>query len=394
MLMTRTKTILSCVAGVLALIAAAQAVVPAAPAAPARLALGLPLPEKEFSVSSLAFSAGSERICIAGTDYDEMGKSTARVLLIDRATQAVAWQRTVAVPADLATLVPVQCLVGKDRVVLLANADTSLSPPQARTQTHVFAFDMHGKQTAARRLEIAGMERQGYKSEYGYTLGEAADGLRVAGYTRDQDGKAERYATYTMLLDAALAPRGLPVVRKNGAYTYPFIARIVGDSLYLAGRFFKASVTTNDLGSFSASRLNVAGGYVWSTPTAFTERMHVRVAIADDGTAYALGYEDGTTTLTVVTRDGKAQTPVAYASAYCRTNAMARHDGGIVAIRTPCAGKGKALVWIDVKTGKERQLKLVPGEPLYVESKGPALAVVARGKDGKLYLYSMAAGAL
>jgi hypothetical protein len=386
--MTLPRTILGCIGGLLALGAAAQA----EPVTPAKLPLGLPLQGKKFSIKSVAFSAGRERLCIAGDDYDEMGKSTARVLLIDRADKAVRWQKTVAVPEGLATLFPVQCLVGKNRVYLLANADTSLSPPQARTQTHVFAFDMHGKQTAARRLEIAGMQRQGYTSEYGYALNEAADGMRVAGYTRDQDGDVERYATYTMTLDAALAPRGLPVVRMNGAYTYPPSARIVGESVYLAGRFFKGATSTSDLGSFSASRLKVAGGYIWSTPMALGERMNFHFAVADDGSAYALGHKDGTTTLTVVTRDGKAQAPLAYVSAYCRTKAIARYDGGIVAVRTPCAGRGRAaLVWIDVKTGRERQLKLVPDEPLEVEANGNALAVVAAGRDGALYLYSMEA---
>jgi hypothetical protein len=284
-------------------------------------------------------------------------------------------------------------VVGTDRVYLLANADTSLSPPQAQTEAHVIAFDMRGNRVASTRVAVSD-DRHGYTSEYGYAMSEVTNGLNVAGYTRDQDGNAERYATYTVTLDVTLQPRGSALVRKNGAYTYPPSARMVGDSIYLAGRFFKANVSKNDLGEFAASRLRIGGGYVWSTRTVLTERMDFSLVVVDDGTSYSLGHSNGTTMLTAVSPDGKASAPLSYPSAYCDTRAIARYGKGIVAVREPCSGRGNTLVLIDTTTGKEQQVKSISDEPLYVASKNSLWAVLARDKNGKLYLYSAFAGEL
>lgn len=115
----------------------------AAPGAPARLVL--PVDGTTFYVNTMAFSASGDQLCLAGTDPDDMATTTVHFLLIDRVRNAVAWRTKLAVPNDLANIYPIKCLVTADRVYVLANADTSLSPPIAETQTHVIAFDLHGR---------------------------------------------------------------------------------------------------------------------------------------------------------------------------------------------------------------------------------------------------------
>lgn len=359
---------------------------------PVQLALALPLDGVTFHADSIAFSESGDRLCIAGTDSDEMGTSTARLMLVDRKRNSVEWQKTIPVPDGLANVLPVQCLVGTEHVFLLANADTSLSPPQAQTETHVIAFDFHGNQSASRRLDIPGANRRGRISTYGYAVVEASAGLTIAGYTKDQDADTERYATYTVTLDPRLRQQNAALVRKNGAYTYPPAARIVGDNIYLAGRFFRAVVSDHDIGEFAASRLRTGGGYLWSTRTGVDDLSNIQIVIADDGTTYSLGYTKRTTMLSAVTPAGKALVPLTFPSTYCRTYAVAPYGNGIVAVRAPCSGQGNALVAIDTTTGKEQTVKSIAGEPFYVATKGPLWAVMARDKLGKSYLYSARGG--
>jgi hypothetical protein len=353
----------------------------AAPGAPARLVL--PVDGTTFYVNTMAFSASGDKLCLAGTDPDDMATTTVHFLLIDRVRNAVAWRTKLAVPNDLANIHPVKCLVAADRVYVLANADTSLSPPIAETQTHVIAFDLHGKRIASARVDVPGM------SQYGYAMAESPDGLRIAGYTRDRGGPAERYGTYSVTLGATLRPTGAPVIRKNGAYAYPLDARIVGDSLYVAGRFYRAEARDDDFGTYAASRLRTGGGYVWSTPTALVWNMDNEIAVGADGTSYSLGSDRKTTTLAVVPPDGKARAPLTYRSAFCATDAIAPYGDGIVAVRQPCTGKeGYALVSIAAATGKEERLTAIPGEPLHVATHGPIWAVLARENGSTLVLHA------
>jgi hypothetical protein len=252
----------------------------------------------------------------------------------------------------------------------------------------VFAFGLRGDQIASRRLDIPG------RSWYGYVMNDVSDGLKVAGYIRDQEREAERYATYTVTLDAKLQQRGAPLLRKNGAYTYPLGARIVGDSVYMSGRFLPATVPEDYISAYAASRLRTDGGYIWSVRTPPIERTSVRIAVMADGTSYALGYSGNTTTLTIVTPDGKAPSPLTYPSTFCLPRAIARYGNGIVAVRERCKGKGNALVSIDPVAGTEQLVRSVRDEPMYVATKGSSWAVLARDKDGKVYLYSAADGGL
>lgn len=377
------NTPIKCIIGWLALLATARAAVLVPP-----VRLQLPLDGRAFVASSIEFDSTGKHICIAGSDLDDLGASTTRLLIVDLASETVLWQKSVPVPDQLATLDPVQCVVNQDRVFLLANAETSPSPPLAQSRAYVFGFDIRGSQIASRRLDVLG------RSWYGYAMRDTAGDLKVAGYIRDQDGDTERYATYTVSLDTWLRQRGTPLLRKNGAYSSPLGARIVGDSIFLFGRFYPALVSKDYLGEYSASRLRTAGGYVWSTRPAPVDRTSGRIAVADDGTSYSLGYHAETTTLTTVTPDGKARAPLAYLSALCQPLAVARYGKGILAVREPCKGKGNALVSIDLATGKEQLLTSVRDEPMYVATKGSLWAVLARDKDGAVFLYSAPAGGL
>jgi hypothetical protein len=347
-------------------------------ATPVRIAL--PLNGKSFQTYGMTFSADGKQICITGKDIDEMGTSVPHLMLVDLAHQAKSWQKAIALPEDVATSYPVQCLIGNERVYLLTNDDTSLAPQQSSTSAYLYAFDLRGNRLAATRLAVPG------KSQYAYTMAETSDSVTVAGYTMDADEKNEHYATFTLLLDMRLQARGVPLRRRNGAFASPFGARLVDDSLYVTGTFFPGTVPIDSSGSFMASRIKANGGYVWSTAVANVADVDVRFAVAPDGTSYALSVGADTTTLSTIGPDGKAHAPLTQRGAYCSAGALARYGDGVAAVLKPCKGKPNQLVTISLPTGKETIVTSLPDEPLYVATKDALWGVLSRDKKGKTYL--------
>jgi hypothetical protein len=362
----------------LALVGANHMTACASGATPVRIAL--PLNGKSFQTLDMAFSADGTQVCITGKDIGEMGTSVPHLMLVDRAHQALLWQKAIALPESVATAHPVQCLIGRDRVYLLTNDETSLAPPQSTTSTYLYAFDLRGNQLASTRLAVLG------SSQSGYTMAETSDGVAVAGSTMDADEKNERYATFTLFLDTRLQAQGAPLQRRNGAFASPLGARLVSDSLYIAGTFFPATVPAGSSGTFKASRVKSNGGYVWSTAVAGVEDVDVRFAVAKDGTSYALSVGADSTTLSAIGPDGKVHAPLTRPGTYCSVGSLARYGDGVVAVLKPCKGKPNQLVTMSPATGKGTFVKALPGEPMYAATNEALWGVLSRDAKGKTYL--------
>lgn len=380
------RTIWKLTAACLPFMAAAHAATPDAP-----VKLQLPAEKNLFSVYSMEFSADGNRVCIAGTVSTDMGESKGRLMLLDRARNALLWQANFSAPDSAAAVYPVQCAVSADRVYLLANVDTDSSPPNAKTHAYVYSFDGQGKPLATQRLPLKGRS-------YGYAMDSNADGVKVAGYAQEDDADFEYYSVYTLALNPELKVQGEPLVRKSGAYVQSVRARIVGDSLYAAGVFYPAKTSKKDVvDDFAASRLRLAGGYAWSNHTGLGAQFSdVFAGVAGDGTIYTLAVGTGGTSALAVSPAGKSTSLAKFASSYCDTAAIAGWGKGVIAVREPCDRKAKpklnALVMIDPVAGKESVLDWVREEPQFVASHGAAWAVLAKDKDRKLYFYSSAGG--
>jgi hypothetical protein len=373
--MNRTLTNTACF---LTLLSANHVTAYASSATPFRIAL--PINGKSFHTYDMAFSSNGNQVCITGKDINEMGTSAPHLILIDRAQRAPLWQTAIALPEGVATAYPVQCLIGKDRVYLLTNDDTTLSPPESTSSTHLYAFDLHGKQLASARLAVPS------KSQYGYTMAETPDGVTVAGYTMDADEKNEHYATFTVFLDTRLQMHGDPLQRRNGAFASPFSARLAGDSLYITGTFFPSTAPVNSVGGFKASRLKATGGYVWSTTVAGVEDVDVRFTVVPDGTSYAFSVGADSTTLSTIGPDGKARAQLTQRGTYCSVSSLARYGDGVAAVLKPCKGKPNQLITVSTSGGKEASVKALPDEPLYVATKDALWGVLSRDTKGKTYL--------
>lgn len=372
------------VAFCLTLLGAHAAAVHAAPPA----GIPLPLNGTSFHTYDMAFSADGERVCVTGSDIDDMGASVPVLVLVDRERGSAAWRKPIALPDVVATAYPVKCLVGAERVVLLTNAATGFTQPGSSASVYVYAFDLRGNPIASTRLAVPG------QNQYGYTLAETPDRLTVAGYTMDADDKNERYATFTLHLDQRLQPRGAPLQRRNGAFAWPFGARLEGDSLYIAGTFFPATAPAGAAGAIMASRMKANGGYVWSTPATHVADVDVRFVVAPDGTTHALSIGPDNLTLTTIGPDGKAHPPSFQPGTYCSVASIAPYGDGVAAVVKPCKGKHNRLVTLSLRPDKGTIVKTLPNEPLYVATKEALWSALARAPNGKVYLYTGTAGSL
>ena len=360
----------------------------AATAAPARLQL--PAERDLLSVYSMEFSADGDKVCIAGTVSTEMGESKGMLMLVDRARNVLLWRASFPPPDEFAGVYPVQCAIAGERVYLLANVDTDSSPPNSKTLAYVYRFDVQGKNIAHQRLPLDSAYT------YGYALDAAPDGVKVAGYGKDVDADFEYYSVYSLSLSPELAPQGKPLIRKSGAYVQFNRARIVGDSLYVTGVFYPAKVARQEVvDDFAASRLRLSGGYTWSAHSGLGKgSSSPDSGVTRDGSIHTLNAAGGATTLLTVNAAGRIAAQIKYPSSYCDTSAIAAWGAALIAVREPCAAgakdKSRALVSVDTIAGKEKVLDWFGEEPLYVASKGPLWAALARDKSGRLYFYSAA----
>jgi RNA polymerase subunit RPABC4/transcription elongation factor Spt4 len=364
---------------------ATSATAHAAPPEVLRASMRLPAPWTSAFVKTASVSTDGARACIAGNNNWLTENPFGFLMLVDPTHSMIVWQAKISPPAHVASIEPVQCLIDSDRVYLLAHASASATR-EAQGLTYVAQFDMQGKQLAGRLVALEA------SNIFAYGITRSAGVLKVMGYTKEATPDTETYATYTVSFDEQLQQKKAPLIRKNGAYVQPATAQIVGDSMYVGGRFFKATVSTRDVGDFSASQLRVDGGYRWSQHTLPGNPRGVAVGTADDGTIFTIAREQQKTLLSVVRPDGKRTEPLDYSSRYCDTQQMTGYAGGILAIREPCRGGSAELVFIDPATGSERTVQSLKGVPLVIATHGDLAIAVSRDQSGNTSLQTMTPG--
>jgi len=367
--------------------AGAAAYAPAATAAaPGKMAL--PLNGKNFFTAGMAFSSKGDRICLIGTDFDAMGNGKPRVLLVDRERKTTLWDKQLPLPDGIVSLNLAECAVEDDRVYLLANGFTRHTPDLTSIHAYLYAFAPGGEQIATTRLDVRSDD------QFAHTMRATPEGLTVSGFVKDVGDKDEHYAMFTASFDTHLHAQGTASLRKNGAYTTPYAARFIDDSLYVTGTFFPASIPKDSPGKLMASRLKTNGAYVWSSAVPQTGDNTRRFAIGPDGTSYTFGVGQDSTSLSLIAPNGQVRTPLTQQGGYCSVNALAHYGHGLAAVVTPCTGKTHQLVAIDPTSGALTGVKTIPGDPLYVSANASSWSVLASDANGKTYLYTGSAGDL
>lgn len=345
--------------------------------------LALPSLNGDFSISSMGFSAANEKICLTNADYDgDSGKNSVQLVSLDWQQPAVRWRQRIAPPDHSAQIYARQCVVLGDEVYLLANVDTRTEHSLTQTRAYIYRFDAQGKQLAYKRIELPG------RNQFAYTLSVSGGKLQVAGYIKDEDDNNEYYSLFTVGLQPDLK-FDKPSIRKTGAFAYDSEAHFVGDSLYLGGDFQKAKLGKDESTTdYANSRIQLNGGYVWSTRPQPPKMGRVSKSVGPDGSIYALGSEDGKSFLTVTGPDGKSRASSTYQSKFCDVQALSGVGNMLAAIRKPCQGKGAALLKISLTDGHETALPWVSEEPVFVAINAGQWFVVSRTGKGKLTLQS------
>ncbi|NRR32960.1 hypothetical protein HSX11_22580 [Oxalobacteraceae bacterium] len=348
--------------------------------------LPLPLQGKRFTPHYLGFSDSGDKICLAGSEFDaDAGTSSGQLLLIDRVHNTVLWQQRIAAPDGSAAIYPRGCVFHGGAVYLAANVNTQAARSLNQTMAYLYRFDSQGRQTGHKAIELPG------RNQFAYALGDTLDGVKVAGYIKDEDEGHEYYSLFVASFDDALKA-GAPSIRKNGAFDHRASARLIGDSLYIGGNFLPYKLSKQDLPKdYSSSRLRLAGSYVWSVRPQVAAWSEVSTGVGANGSVYALGYQAGkkSSMLAVVGPDGKAMGAFSYPSSYCETESLSASGSMLLAARKPCTGKGKAaLLLIDLVGHSEEVFSPLQDEALFVGLHGGHWFAVARDGAGKLSLQS------
>lgn len=353
-------------------------------AQPTKLTLPLPLVGTDFFPRNIGYASDGAQLCLAGTNSDEDGRATAQLLLIERTGNTVSWQKKLPPPDGYSDIYPVQCVKDATAVYLLANVDTQSVKTLRQTRAYVYRFDLQGKQTGYTVLSLPG------RDHFAYSMIAAAGGVKVAGYIKDEDADFEYYSMFALSLDGALRA-GQPSIKNTGAFA-PFPARrIIGEHLFIAGNFYPHKVSKSEgAGDFAASRLRLNGAYLWSVHPQTDNPRSVFTAIAGDGGVFRVAYQGQTSSLLLVTPEGKAGAEITYASKYCDTKGLAEYGGDYLAIRTPCDGQGErpALLRISPASKKERTVAWFADKPLYIATDAATWTAVAKDGAGKIVLYS------
>jgi hypothetical protein len=343
------------------------------------MAISLPLNSKKFAPIYVGLTSDNARACLAGVRLDsESGQGSGELLLLDLKRDSVIGQAHIPAPEDYVSLEPVQCALDGDNVYLLANVNTQAARSLNQGLVYLYQFNLQGKLLGKKELALPG------RSSYGQALGVSANGLQVAGYSKDEDDTNEYYSSFTLAVDPRLK-EGKLNVRKTGAFYSGAEARFVGDSLHIAGNFLPAKLAKNEgADDYANSRLLANGGYAWSVRPFKQQSRKIDAGISSRGVTYSLAYADAGSTLAVISPEGKQVSQTSFPSKYCTTNSISEYGAGVLALREPCGKQQKGAVLLAIANGVETPLQLAPGEPVFATTNAGQWFVVSKDAAGKL----------
>lgn len=328
-------------------------------------------------------------LCIVGQTSDPDGDLQPRgtVILYSTTKNQVLWQQTVDAPDDSATNRFVACRTDGKTTYVAANVDTHSARSLAQALAYVYQFDEKGKVVARKELAT------GARNSFVYDLDVDGNAVTVAGKATDRKANADVNGIFFASLD-----RGLKTAKftrlATGAYQNDAVVRLTGGTALLGGNFSPASVPEGDLPEdYAVSRI-VGGKYQFSVRPQKAKPDDVATAITATNEIVSLGAPAKTTTLTVVTADGKVGETRTIASPFCSTSALSADANALYAVRSSCSRSQDPakLVRIDRKTGVETVVTGIAGVPQNVLAVDGGALVVSKKGNGSLLLQSVGKG--
>lgn len=327
-------------------------------------------------------------LCIVGQTTDPDGDLQPRgtVILYSTTKNQVLWQQTVDAPDGSATNRFVACRTDGKTTYVAANVDTHSERSLAQALAYVYQFDEKGKVTTRKELAT------GARNAFVYDLDVDDKGVTAIGKASDRKADSDSNGIFFASLDRGLKTATFKRLA-TGAFQNDAVVRLAGGTALLGGNFSPASVPNGDLvEDYAVSRI-VNGKYQFSVRPQKAKPDDVATAITPAQEIVSLGTPAKTTTLTVVTPDGKIGETRQIQSAFCMTSALSADAAALYALRTPC-GRSQdrpKLVRIDRKTGVETVVTGITGAPVKVLAvDGGALVVSEKG--GSLLLQSVGKG--
>lgn len=362
-------------------------------------AFGIAMPARAAPVVLTGPGAGTEilqmhagadgKLCIVGVRAGAQAREADRgvIILFDLRANRVAWERSVEPPAGSHRVALRACHADARAVYAGAEVMPTSAAEGRRVTAHVYRFDAQGNLAASTALDT------GATDSFVYAIDADAGGVSVAGAATEVAADQVRNAVYFARLDAALGGATIGKLA-SGAYQGGALARLAGNTLYIAGNFAPAShAFAGEIDDYAVSKI-VAGKYRFSLRPLKLRADTIAATITPANDIVLLGHAGKTTQLVGIGADGRPKENLRVASTFCWTDKISADADTVYAIRGECSNPDapSVLTAIDRKTGAEVVVSGVIGEPVQVLALGAELVVIARKSDGVLLLQRVTKG--
>ncbi len=368
------KKILWCVFFFLALEAAA------AEHGKAFSSFALPKREEPFHASSGNFIGADGQLCIVGSTFiDSEARSYGTILLLDVSRKKTLWEKTIKPVEGDRDLRFKACMQQGNHIYVSANS-TIYNANQSYAS--IFKFDLQGRKIKSASLEIPG------EQVFVLATGMVDKQMMAVGASQEIDEKLgmELYSVFLSKFDESLKFSNKLI--KKGGFHNGTSMRILESGVLVGGDFFqqKVKIGEGDVNDYANSKISFNGNYVWSTRPQPPKVNDVASAISDSDEVSSLSGSKNKSYLRTLDAAGKLVFKSDFDSKYCQTDQLVREGDFLYALRRVCDSTERklTLLEIDVKSGKEREIKTLKHAPERVFFNQGHMFVLTKNGDGNL----------
>jgi hypothetical protein len=333
--------------------------------------------------------------CVTGTYFNlEENVTYGLIYVVDRQHGKVLWHKQLADIDGAKVSEPVDCRLQDGNIFLLVNKDMGHSLSLNLEEfVEVYKFDLGGRQLGFKK--ISALKYANWAVAYGF--GESDGRLFVVGMEYLQENARNRMtsALFSLPMNTDLS-FGKALERETGAYDSYSAMRVVGEDIFISGRFSPhVAKLDEDKGSLAASRIRLNGKYVWSTK--FDPSDNFQAYVTDSGAQYLLDTKEHKSVLSRLDPDGKPAGRVAYSSRYCGADAFVVAADRLFAVRSKCAkddSHARSVVSIDSFSGAEKLVTAGDLQPDVIAPLPDGLGVIGRDAKKQRYLQALPAATL
>jgi hypothetical protein len=342
----------------------------------------LPKREDPFHAAAGNFITADGQLCLVGSTFvDSEARYYGTILVVDVNRKKTLWEKIIKPVEGDRDLTFAACMQQGEYIYVGANS-TIYNANQSYTS--IVKFDLQGRKIKSASLEIPG------EQVFVRALGVVDKQMMAVGATQEIDEKLgiELYSVFLSKFDEPLKFSNKLI--KKGGFQNGSSMRILESGMFVGGNFLqqKVKIGDGDVNDYANSRISWNGNYVWSTRPQPPKMNDVASAISDTGEVSSLSGSKNKSYLRTVDAAGKLSFKSDFDSKYCQTDQLVREGDFLYALRRVCDSSQRklALLEIDVKSGKEREIKTLKYAPERIFFNHGHMVVLTKNGDEDLII--------